>query len=301
MRVNLQEDLPGAPHSSAITGIVEDNSGKIWISTFGSGLFSYDKYQASLVQVLAEEVVQKINIRTLCASVEGKIWVGTNFGLKSFVAPDLPATGQMVMESVETSSLREGVVLSIMEDHQSRLWIGKENQGLVVFDPMNQSSFHYWSDANDAQGLSNNSIWSLYQDKSQTIWIGTYKRGMNKIDPFEKTFHTINEFSGTKKSISYGLVSAFAEDGDHNLWIGTDGGGLNFLDWKSKEVRHFTTDQDMGLKNDVIVSLLYDKQDNLWVGTWGNGIYIKPKILKQISSSLRSLSCVKESRRQRNF
>ena len=211
----------------------------------------------------------------------GSIWLGCTNGVLKLETNSVgnPVFSKLKIEDPEINLLLEDVVIhSLIEDSNSRLWIGTENKGLIFYDlKSNQASKFDYADKGK-YNIESNSIWSLFEDRHGTVWVGTFKHGIKKVDPREQKFQYIGANADSKLELSYGLVSSFAEDDIGNLWVGTDGGGLNFLERDENfNIINVQHPPFPGLESHVIVTLLNDKSGRLWVGTWGNGIFIKEK------------------------
>ncbi|MDW3648079.1 MAG: two-component regulator propeller domain-containing protein [Bacteroidia bacterium] len=265
-----------------VEDIVEDEDGNLWFGTFNGGLCQYNNrkdfisfFKHSGGYDLPEDDI----IRRIHKGPTGKIWVGTNDGLRR-LQKDENGNSQIVElggKFAELKNLLEGVVvLSILEDSKSNIWVGTENAGLIKCQNSTGKLFQFQTDVRNNFGINSNSIWSLYEDQAGTIWVGSYKSGLCKVDPIEHRFGLVSEASGTDKSISRGLVSAFAEDSKGNLWIGTEGGGIDLMDQDHK-IRNVSESELPGLKNKVIVGLIADPQDQVYAATWGEGVFIKQK------------------------
>jgi signal transduction histidine kinase/ligand-binding sensor domain-containing protein/CheY-like chemotaxis protein/AraC-like DNA-binding protein len=284
--------------SNDVTDIIEDENGNILISSRGGGLSFYNPekdffnfFNAKNIPFLNSDNV----IRCLYKGISGIIWIGTNRGVLKLSSDSFgnPIFDKLKLNDPFLNEYLSGVVIQcILEDSQSRLWIGTENKGMILYDLKQQKATKYQYDLQGRYNIKSNSIWSIFEDRDGTVWIGTYKNGIKKVNPREQKFQQILASSDTKFYVSYGLISSFAAGDDENLWVGTDGGGLNYIKrdekFNIKEIQH---PPFPGLESNAIVSLLNDKNGRLWVGTWGKGIYIKEKgeqIFKQFVANTQN-------------
>lgn len=280
---NHSEDNSSIP-SNNITGIIEDEHGNILLSTWGGGLCFYHP-EKHLFKVFNDKnapfVADDNIIRHLAKGVSRNIWVATNRGVLQLSSDSFgnPIFNQLKLNNPSlTEYMEDAAIICLLEDSQSRLWIGTENKGLILYDLKQQEAIKYKYDPKGRYNIKANSIWSLFEDRHGTVWIGTYKNGLKKVDPREQKFQQISASSESKLHVSYGLISSFAEDENGNLWVGTDGGGLNLIKRDAQlNIQNIEHPPFSGLEGDAIVSLLNDKAGRLWVGTWGKGIYTKEK------------------------
>jgi ligand-binding sensor domain-containing protein/signal transduction histidine kinase len=107
--------------SHAITGLVPDADGALWIGTEGDGLYRIDAGPGVQSQKLPG--LPSAWIRTLYLDAKGILWVGTGGGLSRL------QNGEMV-----TFTTREGLpdntISQILEDDHGSLWLGG-NRGIV--------------------------------------------------------------------------------------------------------------------------------------------------------------------------
>ena len=173
--------------------IYEDQSGILWIGTYGAGLN-----------------------KLIPSDKEG-----------------VPSTFiHYKHDPTESNSLSHNVIRSIYEDQSGVLWIGTSEGGLNKFDRKKRKFTHYKREANNPNSLSTNSVSSFYEDHNGELWIGTYGGGLNKLIPSDKegsapTFIHYNHDPNNPNSLSDNVVISIYEDQMGVIWIGTIGGGLS--------------------------------------------------------------------------
>jgi signal transduction histidine kinase/ligand-binding sensor domain-containing protein/CheY-like chemotaxis protein/AraC-like DNA-binding protein len=265
-----------------INKIEQDDQGLIWIATWGGGLCRYDQEKNDLTVFNVKSAINLNHniVRTIHTGKEGRLWVGTQQGIQylEYDKNNNIEQKQLALKDKKIQKrLNQFVIISILEDSNDRLWIGTENNGLLLYHLKTQEIQQFKYNPKENYSIQNNSIWNLFEDQQGTIWIGLFKNGINKVDPFEQKFNHISDGSESKINLSYGLVSSFAEDQHHNLWVGTDGGGLNFIDRSQLEltIENFIPIDSSGLKSKEIVCMVHDKDNQLWIGTWGEGLFVK--------------------------
>ncbi|MFK7772286.1 MAG: two-component regulator propeller domain-containing protein [Saprospiraceae bacterium] len=273
---NQKNKLP----SNHIPKIEQDNLGMIWIATWGKGLCRFDKERKELT-IWNEASGSNINndIVKYIHKGKNKLWVGTHQGIQ-YLEHDQNKVKLINLEFKDEKfgqQINSFDIISILEDSNDRLWIGTENNGLLIYYLKTKAVEQYKYNPKGTNNIQNNSIWKLFEDKHGTIWIGLFKNGINKIDPFEQKFNHISDGPESKLNLSYGLVSSFAEDQQGNLWVATDGGGLNFIDRSQTElaIQNIIPKDQNGLTSKEIVCIVSDEWDRLWIGTWGEGVFLK--------------------------
>ncbi|MFK8007108.1 MAG: two-component regulator propeller domain-containing protein [Saprospiraceae bacterium] len=276
--INKKNSLP----NNHIANIEQDENGMIWIATWGGGLCRFNKEKKELT-TFDKKTKLKLNndiVRTIHIGKERRLWIGTQEGIQCFEYDknnDIRQKQLLFNNEKFQKQLNQFVIISILEDSDNRLWIGTENNGLMLYHLKTHEIQQFKYNSKENYSIQNNSIWNLFEDQQGTIWIGLFKNGINKVDPFEQKFNHISDGPESQINLSYGLVSSFAEDKNKNLWIGTDGGGLNFIDRSQSDltIENFIPSNFSGLKSKEIVCMAHDDEDQLWIGTWGEGLFLK--------------------------
>jgi signal transduction histidine kinase/ligand-binding sensor domain-containing protein/DNA-binding NarL/FixJ family response regulator len=285
----FNKDNTGQLKDNAITALLQDQKGCLWIGTSEGGLScladgEFKTYPTNQSAALKE-------ISTFFQDASGVLWIGTlDSGLT-----------RLKNGTFTTFTTRDGLssnrVRAIHQDKRGNLLIAT-SAGLTIrspdgrFTPYNEKtglvdkyiiSLHgrkngeLWIGCNDglyclkddgltyygmADGLPNLKIKCLYEDRQLNLWAGTDGGGLIRIKEGK-----IESFS-----IADGLTSDFItslyEDREGSLWIGTLRGGIHRL--RDTTVTTYTTKE--GLSHNMINCLTEDRAGNLWIGTEGGGV-----------------------------
>ena len=279
--VHYQHDSqdPQSLSHNAVSWILQDQEGALWVGTIGGGLNRLDRETGRFVRYkndpedpgsLGNDSVQSIH-----EDKEGMLWIGTNGGgLDRFV----PETGGFVHyrhDPNDPHSLSSDQVWSVFEDRAGELWVGTFGSGLDRYDRETGRFVHYQNDPGDPESLSNNQVWSIYEDRAGGLWFGTFGGGVNRFDRERYKFRLVQHDPQDPHSLSENMVWSIHEDREGTLWVGTNGGGLNRLKRDTApgagaehfiHYRNIPTDTH-SLSNDIVWSLLEDREGVLWVGT----------------------------------
>ncbi len=229
-----------------IWSLAADNTGSLWIGTYGKGLYRYDLKTNNLnhIQKHDKEIkIPAVNFnKVVYCDKDNNIWIGFwGFGLACLN----PATGKYKSwrnDVDDKNSLSHNDVWVINQDRAGRIWIGTNGGGLNLvnsqpdlFDEKENGQFYRWTYEENKPGcLNSNSIYSICEsqknisDSSQTIlWVGT-NNGLNKLiikNPGTKNNGARPEVEITGYSIKNGLaansINCLVEDDNGNLWMGT--------------------------------------------------------------------------------
>ena len=214
------------------------------------------------------------SINNLIKDYKGTYWISTReHGLFYYTKGEHSEPKQLIINKYQFTE--NSTVLTAMQSKDSVLWIGTENNGLIL---LNLRDFyngkivteHLLSD-NTEGSISNNSIYSIYQDRQNTVWIGTYS-GLNLYNPVYSNFKHVKYTPGRENLLNNNIVNAFYEAGD-KIWIATEN-GVNIYNRKTKKYTHLLHDpaNPNSLSGDAIWAITRDKQGNFWIGTWGAGL-----------------------------
>ncbi len=294
-------DVNSLSHN-VIRSIYEDTNNNIWIGTLGKGLDKFNKYKNTFQHFysnsksrikLSENIVS-----SLYEDEEKKLWIGTWGGGLDRITFNNHNTNSTIKDIAffkhhekDNKSISSNIVQAIFKDSKNNFWIGTE-EGLELFFPKSGKFFHFKSDLNNPESLSDNRIQSkcIIEDKIGNLWIGTW-RGLNRViiknkinensSPqisFERFLHNPSDTN----SISDNRILSIYEDRKNKvpnmviLWLGTIGGGLNKLNIEIendsiKNISYKNYMEQDGLPNNVIYGILSDENGNLWLST-NNGI-----------------------------
>ena len=248
---------------NAVSAVLQTRNHGIWVSTWGSGIFSYNtQLQPILNPVSAADPANKsLHATCMVQRRNGEVWVGTQTGnLNIFDA----ASGKSF--SVAPSSLVGETITQLAEDHDGSTWIGATSGVLVKCANGN------WKDT--AAGFKKitsdlGDIMRLYVDRNNNLWVCTATNGLYQLDT--RDGRILKRFRG-KTERGEGLLNDGATDiihlNDSTFLIASD--GLCILNTRTNRFRYLTPAD--GLPAEHITNLVLDKQKRLWVACDG-GLY----------------------------
>ncbi len=205
--VTFFEPQEGVP-VVAITGIVQDHSGTVWISTYGEGLYYYRDQR--LYNLDTDDGLAANDIYTLLADHNGDIWVGTDAGI-SIVSTSF--TPYRIKNLSVQDGLPDNIVKSITVDHAGDIWIATYDKGICRFD-VSQRTIDVPS-LEWVYGGVTTMVWG-----SNLLWIGTENSGLLQYDLRRSHFRRYQD--GTK-------ILDLLVDQEHNLWVSNNNHQLNWI------------------------------------------------------------------------
>ena len=278
-----------------------DAAGRIWAALVGGAIMQISAEGHKPVQVLQAQPGGP-RVRALCPDERGRVWVGTNDGVRLLEGGELrdswtradgmPAkevwaltrdgegrtwagtmTGVVLVSDsarpVRSVAVPEGItippVYACAFDGQDRIWLGAET-GLLALD------VHTASAAAVSIGspvLDQESIWSVITDQRGRLWCGTDGKGLLCLDV--ASGRLVTHVAPTRH------VPVLCLEGKSYLWAGMTGYGLVRVDIDTGEpVLLVSKEGSFSLQN--VQGLQFDRGGQLWVGTWsGNLAALDPR------------------------
>ena len=253
-------------NSNTIIVVFKDTKNRMWVGT-RNGLYlkKDDGFVRHYLDKAVEARTDRFEIRDVCESVNGSLWVGTEgFGLYKVNLFNEAGNTNL---TTSNSKLNSDIIRKITSIGESEIWLGTLD-GLNILD-INTSEIKKvtYSDDNP-EGLSNNSVRDILEDNQGGIWVATYAGGVNYFHPKLTSFSTVSDFISQQSANKIKIVSAFLEESDGDLWIGTNGGGLHFYNLKEDTYQHYFYSEGNSIAGNNIKSLAEDNLGNLWIGTF---------------------------------
>ena len=257
----LSEDANGQP--IFVRCLAKVDAKTIWIGS-ESGLYMYHtdtekaenlRHNQSIPYSLSDNAIYSI-----FKDREGGIWVGSFFGGVDYYSEQYnqfelfyPVDGLNRMKGCR--------VREFCEAPDGKIWIGTEDNGLNLFDPVKNEFLPLPS---PLQSLYTN-IHALCAD-GDYLWIGTFSKGLNR---FNLKTNELVTFLQTDASASISQNSTFSicKDRQNILWVGNLS-GLNIYDYEKNNFKQIDVFQGI-----FIEDIFEDADGKIWVATFTKGVY----------------------------
>lgn len=264
----------------SVRSIVRDQKGRLWFSTYGYGLFSYDPSNGSHKQFdltvgnsSPSTSLNNVNkARTLCVARDGMIYIGTNGGGMPVFDP---ASEKIIKTYVADPDFKGpqiggGVIMAIQEDANGMLWLGTISNGVSELDPSNDKLRVDRHSVSNPSSIGNDNIKCVFMDEQGDLWFGTNGGGVDvyfrSAIKFKHYLLTSNPFYAAISNVVYSI----SQDSKGLLWIGTSDAGLVSYDLRTGEMNTYPSYINSG--NSTVLSVYEDKDSTLWLGTYGSGL-----------------------------
>ncbi|BDD12716.1 hypothetical protein FUAX_51480 (plasmid) [Fulvitalea axinellae] len=294
--------IPGLGHH-AVTNILEDKNGIIWLTLFKAGVMAYDRKTGTSTIYNEKNGLPDNDIQGILLDHENNIWLSINGHGVSML------TNFSFQSVTQADGLPSALVRSIFHDSHDRYWFGDANGNLsylkdekvhvmsLPFNPMKigiirsfaelpdgdilvQSIHGIWRTdgknirkINKELGLDKETKVSFMESDSQGLWIASINKGLIRHENGKTRY--FNKESG---DLLYDNVESIKSDSKGNLWIGYWGEGVSRLTVNQNPVAETGNSYEFEhynpacLHDSYVIQTTEDAHGNIWMATFGNGL-----------------------------
>ncbi|MEI6613451.1 MAG: two-component regulator propeller domain-containing protein [Chrysiogenales bacterium] len=201
--------IPGANPNINTLCVLKDRSGRLWIGTWGEGLFC--RQDGIITAFSASNGLPGDRVQSFFEDRQGNLWVGCENGL-AVMPPN--TIGRFSVEPF----LSNCHVYSFYQDEHGTMWVGTR-QGLKVFRN------GHWGALNSDRGLFDSRIYTILEDDLGSMWMSS-ERGIfraNKDELEKAAFNTGLKVSGRVFDESDGMKSRWCNFGNSAGWKDSSG------------------------------------------------------------------------------
>lgn len=282
-----------------VLSIAQDQSGILWLGTWGGGLNSFDLESGTFKQyMLSKEGANRVAYVTVDS--ENTIWAGfLGSGLVSF-----DHNGQLhasINDQLNASSIINNSVWILYEDNLRNLWVGTESgvstlslnkkpiEAVSLFDKsssFSSSVITRFDENTDGVLFSTEQevgvytdeginklfevpdIWSMLKSKDGELWVSSYGHGVFRYSSnYELIQQYLNPLGEHLENSTY-----LFEDRNGLIWIGTFGEGLFSYNQSLDQFAHYPLSDSASQPSAPVLNIVDDPGNNLWIGTYGEGL-----------------------------
>ncbi len=292
-----------------ISDIIFDRQNRLWFSTYGEGIYCYEKH--ILYNINHDDGLTDDNIYDLLLDGD-QIWAGTDNGISICSFKNETKSITVVNNA---NGLPDNIVRNMKKDEAGNIWIAMQDNGICYFDkalrkvivPPELGNWQY-GQVNDVLplkrevfiGTEDNGIIEIHFGlPSLNKMVPAKKRKLNAIhklmlDENEQVWMVADNTLSLANSNRFQLVEIPAEWQDEIKAITTDTAGcIWFSNAKGlfEKKDNNTPIQKVNLPADInyasIVCLHADEESNIYIGTYNNGLYHYNSITHQIKQYTR--------------
>ncbi len=249
--------LDGIERHFPVDVITETQSGNIYTTIWGYGIFSYDNnFKPVANSFLPEMANVELSVWDMHERKNGDLWMGVQSGMLYISEGKSKKLYQFKPRAVEDHTIRQ-----VNEDSAGNVWLGTQS-GLVIkcINGNWRDSIHSFKTVLRV----NAHILKLYTDNKGMLWVCTDRDGLYRIDPAsEKTLEHFTDLSPAGFELGSVHVTDIMQYEDSLFLIAS--GGINILNLPQRTMRKITVAD--GLPSNDIVCFTTDKQGNIWLGS----------------------------------
>jgi signal transduction histidine kinase/ligand-binding sensor domain-containing protein/DNA-binding response OmpR family regulator len=293
---------------AAITALLMDHEGSLWVGTMGGGLH---RFRPTPFETFSQpEGLPGRNVYGASEGPDGSIWVGTHGsgiacireGVVTPHAPPLVPPYSASIRATRGGSIwvghlggagtfengryvprlepflgREQRVSALLEDSRGDVWFGSVNEVFRWRDGRFEARWRF--------GVPGSHVRALLEARDGSIWCGTSALGLFRIR--DDRVEGVDSLGGQVID----QVRALHQDSEGNVWIGTEGLGLLRVSVPPGEplsrgtVNSFRTAE--GLFDNVIHQVLEDDQGRLWMSTNRGLFWVERSQLNELATGAR--------------
>lgn len=254
--------------------VYEDNSGNIWLGTWGGGMVLLSNTEDDLIFYHGWQG-------------EGRVVISTAQGEEEIFLPEVPTERQDCVAGAEVNATYYTVITNFLEDESGNLWFANyladrpEYIGIIPSDDNGKviTDCSEWTFLGNEinMSLTEGEIGPMEFDDYGRLWLGTFREGLLVLD-FNKTVNNKSDDNlirtTTADNLFSNMVLSLKKDHDGIMWIGTDG-GLNSWDGSNSFYKHLGEDGKLGPVENKINHIFVDKFNNKWYSTDGGLTILK--------------------------
>ena len=234
--------------------IMQDKFGHIWIGNHSTGV-DFIENNRPLFHTLPfysekDGVKTPSRVYSIEANSGGEIWLGGENTLTCW-------QGNKVKKQWNVSSHLShaySVIYSMKQDSQGRLWMGIDDEGVLRYDPKNDTFKRI------DLGMENIDVRTFYEDEQGQMWIGS-EEGV-----YISHHDSIQRWNVPEWKRWNPIAFALMQDKQRKIWIGTLGVGIYVVDANHKQLTRLYDGNRLRTNN--INQIYRDRDDGLWIATY---------------------------------
>lgn len=199
---------PRDPNSNAVTSLLTDSKGNLWIGTYRHGLKKYSNGRFEYWDT--RNGLASDNVWALLEGNDGKIWIGTlDSGLQIYN----PADNSFRTLNTTNSEINSNYINTLAKGRDGSIYAGTTN-GIARISPADYSIVNYKGSKKDERDFSNLNINQIVVDSRGLIWVGT-REGLEVYDVNKDILYNLSLSEKFPNPFILGII----EGADHSMWV----------------------------------------------------------------------------------
>ncbi|WP_296620221.1 two-component regulator propeller domain-containing protein, partial [Marivirga sp.] len=259
--------------------IYPNESGGVWLGTFGAGLFYIESNFKTKHQFREEKYNQNTlpssNIVEIYQDESSNYWLGTHgSGISSFNLNQKKFDLYQADEN-NSYSISDNAVNYIFEDSRGDIYIANDAGIDIVVEDSDELRFQQI--LSSYSGIPDDRAWLLFEDSEKIFWVGLWNFGLSRYNRDTGELKSYRNIEGDTTSITTNFIESIAEAPDGKLWVGLLGdGGLVVFDKDKEQFKRYKHDVNdpSSLSNNRVHKVFIDSRSRFWLATdYGLDLY----------------------------
>jgi len=265
--------------------IFEDDEKRLWVATKDGTVHVFNENKKLIGTLNADGTIRpngkkELFVYNIFQDKSGDIWLSTKrqglYRLKKKKAPNAFTIENFVHNPNNPYSPAHNDFYSVTQDKLGRIWAGTYGGGLHLIEEKNGRIrfIHAFNDLKNYPIANCSRVRQVFADSKGQIWVATTEGFVVFDDKFDAIqhirFHYHNKNENNTRGLGANDVHSIYESQESEIWFGTFGGGLNKLLNKKGDAgfpAFEIFDRSSGMPNNVVYTIVDDKQGNLWLTT----------------------------------
>ena len=234
--------------------IAEDKDQKLWIGTWGGGVYQLDpstgKLENNYLINNQSILLSQGNVTALTIDQKNRVYVGSFDGIIYYEIN----TGNFDVLT-QRFGLAGNDITALYTAPSGMVWVGSRGKGISIIK----------KDTIEALPLLKDITPTSFYASKNGVWVGTEGLGVYLINENKEVLRLTK-----KKGLISDLVNTISEGNDGNIYFGTNM-GISKYDPKTEKIRNFSV-KDGFSAVEVKPGAQYMDKNSIWIGTV-NGLY----------------------------
>ncbi|BDX08327.1 hypothetical protein MACH26_38480 [Planctobacterium marinum] len=258
--IRRQEGIPNTLTLDDISAFLQDDSGLIWIGTWGGGLNRFNPANKAFRSLrpnhLKTNTLTHPDIRAIEELQNGEIWVGSFVNGIDVINPEHGVIRGFRPDQTDPLALQGGYVFSIEQMPDGDIWVATLDHGIFRYLP-EVDGFRQFVDHPE---LPDNTVRTLLAEGERWLWVGT-DAGLSLMDTQTETLQSfkLQDVRGQTFDKVIESIVVFGGVG----WIATNQ-GLYIADRETMTVVPVVSPKGRGLADNFITDIHISSDNHLY-------------------------------------
>ncbi|MFH1120234.1 MAG: two-component regulator propeller domain-containing protein [Bacteroidota bacterium] len=266
---------PQSRGGPGITSIYHDPFGKMWIGTFGNGLYCLGEGNKDLKRVKDPKGLLNDNILAISGRGE-EIWLATLGGAARFNAR-ADKYGKFRFDQFPSGEgPGNNFIYTVLADGGGRIWFGTDGKGPAMYEKGRFTGY------GPSQGMKSRVIYSVTEDSDRNLWFSSAGEGIYRYDG--KKFTNFNLKSGLRDLKITSVISSA-----QNQVVVVHNQGVDVINSRTGQVSYLGMRAGITNINPDLNAVASDSSGSVWIGTRDGIIHYTPEYINAMAMPLTSV------------